>query len=119
MNYKQVGLARLAGFFIGVATLSLLLRIFYSGHLLQDDGLWFTAAEELLRGKAPYSEIYSEKRPLFLLHTRLCPKVFGAHITTIRLFTVFYSDLAAFMKSYRAVGATGHFLVYRLKEEGN
>src|SRR5436189_5571058 len=71
---------------IGVATFAL--RIFYAGHLYEDDGLWFTAAEELLRGKALYSGIYFDKPPLLpLLYAGLF-KIIGAHILTIRLFTI-------------------------------
>ncbi len=74
---------------IAVATFAL--RIFYAGHLYEDDGLWFTAAEELLRGKALYSGIYFDKPPLLpLLYAGLF-KIFGAHILTIRLFTIAYS----------------------------
>lgn len=74
---------------IGVA--GFVLRIFYAGHLYEDDGLWFTAAEELLRGKALYSCIYFDKPPaLPLLYAGLF-KIFGAHILTIRLFTIAYS----------------------------
>jgi 4-amino-4-deoxy-L-arabinose transferase-like glycosyltransferase len=74
---------------IAVATFAL--RIFYAGHLYEDDGLWFTAAEELLRGKALYSGIYFDKPPtLPLLYAGLF-KIFGAHILTIRLFTIAYS----------------------------
>ncbi|HVF91651.1 MAG TPA: glycosyltransferase family 39 protein, partial [Blastocatellia bacterium] len=77
--------------FIALTSISFLLRIFYAGHLYQDDGLWFTAAEEILRGKALYSEIYFDKPPgLPLLYASLF-KLFGAHIIVIRLFTVFYA----------------------------
>lgn len=74
---------------IAVATFAL--RIFYAGHLYEDDGLWFAAAEELLRGKTLYSGIYFDKPPgLPLLYAGLF-KIFGAHILTIRLFTIAYS----------------------------
>ena len=46
-----------------VAAVSFLLRIAYAGHLYEDDGLWFTVGEELLRGKALYREIYFDKPP--------------------------------------------------------
>ncbi len=77
--------------FIAVAATSFLLRIFYAGHLYQDDGLWFTAAEEILRGHALYREIYFDKPPAAALLYALLFKLFGAHILTIRLFTVLYS----------------------------
>jgi 4-amino-4-deoxy-L-arabinose transferase-like glycosyltransferase len=74
-----------------IAVAGFVLRIFYAGHLYEDDGLWFTAAEELLRGKALYSGIYFDKPPaLPLLYAGLF-KIFGAHILTIRLFTIAYS----------------------------
>src|SRR5437762_2241924 len=74
-----------------IAVAGFLLRIFYAGYLYEDDGLWFTAAEEILRGKALYSGIYFDKPPtLPLLYAGLF-KIFGAHILTIRLFTIAYS----------------------------
>ncbi|MEK6300640.1 MAG: glycosyltransferase family 39 protein [Acidobacteriota bacterium] len=91
MSDKQIERAKLIGFFAGVAALSLILRISYSGHLFQDDGLWFTAAEQILRGKALYSEIYFDKPPALPLVYAALFKLFGAHIIIIRLFTVCYS----------------------------
>lgn len=77
--------------FIGIAAVSFILRIFYAGDLYQDDGLWFTAAEEILRGKALYREMFFDKPPgLPLLYAGLF-KIFGAHIITIRLFTICYA----------------------------
>ncbi|MEK6286996.1 MAG: glycosyltransferase family 39 protein [Acidobacteriota bacterium] len=77
--------------FIGIAAVSFILRIFYAGDLYQDDGLWFTAAEEILRGKALYREMFFDKPPgLPLLYAGLF-KTFGAHIITIRLFTICYA----------------------------
>jgi 4-amino-4-deoxy-L-arabinose transferase-like glycosyltransferase len=74
---------------IAVATFAL--RIFYAGHLYEDDGLWFSAAEEMLRGKTLYTGIYFDKPPVLpLLYAGLF-KLFGAHILTIRLFTIAYS----------------------------
>ncbi|MFY9608142.1 MAG: glycosyltransferase family 39 protein [Blastocatellia bacterium] len=78
-------------FFIALAAVSFILRIWYAGNLSQDDGLWFTAAEEILRGKALYREIFFDKPPgLPLLYAALF-KIFGPHIMTIRLFTICYS----------------------------
>jgi 4-amino-4-deoxy-L-arabinose transferase-like glycosyltransferase len=78
-----------------IAVGTFVLRIFYAGHLYEDDGLWFTAAEEILRGKALYSGIYFDKPPaLPLLYAGLF-KVFGAHILTIRLFTIAYSIMVS------------------------
>ena len=78
-------------FFLALLILSFLLRIFYSGNLYEDDGLWFTAAEEIVRGKALYSEIYFDKPPALPLLYALLFKLFGAKIIVIRLFTIFYS----------------------------
>ncbi|HWC77703.1 MAG TPA: glycosyltransferase family 39 protein [Blastocatellia bacterium] len=74
-----------------LAVISFLLRIFYVGHLYQDDGLWFTAAGEIIRGKALYREIYFDKPPGLPLVYAALFKAFGAHILTIRLFTILYS----------------------------
>jgi 4-amino-4-deoxy-L-arabinose transferase-like glycosyltransferase len=82
--------------FVALAVVAFLLRIFYAGHLYQDDGLWFTAGEELLRGKALYREIYFDKPPVLPLLYALLFKFFGAHILTIRLFTIFYSVAVGF-----------------------
>ena len=69
---------------------SFVLRISYAGHLYEDDGLWFTAAEEILRGKSLYREIYFDKPPLLPLAYALLFKLFGAHVLVIRLFTILY-----------------------------
>src|SRR2546425_2365647 len=74
-----------------IAAVSLLLRIVYAGHLYEDDGLWFTAAEEIVRGKALYREIYFDKPPGLALTYALLFWIFGAHILTVRLFTIVYS----------------------------
>jgi hypothetical protein len=82
--------------FVALLLVALLLRIFYAGHLYQDDGLWFTAAEEILRGKALYREIYFDKPPGLPLLYALLFKLFGVHILTIRLFTILYSVATGF-----------------------
>ena len=74
-----------------IAAASFLLRIFYAKHLYQDDGLWFTAAEQILDGRALYREIYFDKPPALPLVYALLFKLFGAHLLVIRLFTLFYS----------------------------
>jgi len=83
--------AQITQIFLGIIAASFLLRIFYANHLYQDDGLWFTAAEQVLRGKALYREIYFDKPPALPLTYALLFKLFGAHILVIRLFTLFYS----------------------------
>lgn len=77
--------------FLAVAAVSFVLRIFYSGHLYEDDGLWFTAAEEITRGKALYREIYFDKPPGLALVYAFLFWIFGAHVLTIRLFTIVHS----------------------------
>ena len=77
--------------FLVVAVVSFVLRIFYSGHLYEDDGLWFTAAEEITRGKALYREIYFDKPPGLALVYAFLFWIFGAHVLTIRLFTIVHS----------------------------
>jgi len=74
-----------------IGALTFLLRIWHTGHLYQDDGLWFTAAEEILRGKVLYRDIFFDKPPgLPILYAGLF-SIFGAHILTIRVFTICYS----------------------------
>ena len=77
--------------FIAIFALSFILRIAYAGHLYEDDGLWFTAGEEILRGKALYGDIYFDKPPGLALVYAALFWIFGAHILTIRLFTILYS----------------------------
>lgn len=74
--------------FACIVVITFLLRIFYADHLYQDDGLWFTAAEEILRGKALYREIYFDKPPVIALVYAGLFKLFGASILTIRLFAI-------------------------------
>lgn len=83
--------------FAALAVVTFLLRIFYSGRLYEDDGLWFTAAEEILRGKALYREIYFDKPPAIVLVYAGLFKLFGTHILTIRLFTIIYSLAISFV----------------------
>ncbi len=78
-------------FFIALSAFSFILRIWYAGNLYQDDGLWFTAAEEMLRGKTLYREIYFDKPPGLPLVYAALFKIFGAHIIVVRLFTICYS----------------------------
>lgn len=77
--------------FVIIAAVSFVLRIAYAGHLYEDDGLWFTVGEEALRGKALYSQIYFDKPPLLAFVYAFLFWIFGAHILTIRLFTIAYS----------------------------
>jgi hypothetical protein len=77
--------------FLIIGAVSFILRIAYAGHLYEDDGLWFTVGEELGRGKALYREIYFDKPPGLPLVYAVLFWIFGAHILTIRLFTIAYS----------------------------
>ncbi|MFY9607764.1 MAG: glycosyltransferase family 39 protein [Blastocatellia bacterium] len=74
-----------------ILAVSFILRIAYAGHLYEDDGLWFTAGEEILRGKTLYREIYFDKPPGLPIIFAALFGVFGAHILTIRLFTILYT----------------------------
>lgn len=77
--------------FAAIAVISFLLRIFYTGHLYQDDGMWFTVGEELARGKVLYRDVYFDKPPALALVYAALFKLFGAHVLTIRLFTILYA----------------------------
>jgi 4-amino-4-deoxy-L-arabinose transferase-like glycosyltransferase len=77
--------------FLVVAAIAFILRIFYAGHLYEDDGFWFTAGEEIARGKSLYREIYFDKPPGLPLVYGLLFSLFGAHILVIRLFTIVYT----------------------------
>jgi 4-amino-4-deoxy-L-arabinose transferase-like glycosyltransferase len=91
LSRDLTGRAAAIKLFLALLFISLILRMPYIGHLFQDDGLWFTAGEEILRGRMLYSEIYFDKPPAIALLYAVLFKLFGAHIITIRLFTVFYS----------------------------
>jgi len=82
-------------YFAAIIAITFLLRIWYAGNLYQDDGLWFTAAEEIRRGKLLYREIFFDKPPALPLVYAALFKLFGAHILTIRLFTISYSILVS------------------------
>ncbi len=83
--------AKTLSFFAALLALTFILRLPYAGHLFHDDGLWFTAAEEMLRGKALYSEIYFDKPPVTALVYYALFWLFGAKIIVIRIFMIFYS----------------------------
>src|SRR4030095_947684 len=88
---KTAGRARILKYFVILASVSFLLRIFYSGHLYHDDGFWFTAGEEVLSGKALYREIYFDKPPILPLLYGCLFWIFGTHIIVIRIFTILYA----------------------------
>jgi hypothetical protein len=92
-NTDRITRATVLKVFAVIAVVSFILRIFYARHLYEDDGLWFTAGEEILRGKALYREIYFDKPPGLALVYALLFWIFGAHILTVRLFTIAYSLL--------------------------
>src|SRR5512140_3833179 len=64
------------------------LRIFYAGYVWADEGLWFTAANELLRGKSLYTEIWFDKPPALAWLYAALFHVFGASVLAVRLFTI-------------------------------
>ena len=72
-----------------------LLRIFYAGYVWADEGLWFTAAQELLRGKALYSEIWFDKPPAVAWLYAALFALAGPSLLAVRLFTIFYATLVA------------------------
>jgi uncharacterized membrane protein YbaN (DUF454 family) len=78
-----------------LVVVTVLLRIWYAGYLFEDDGLWFTAGQEVARGKALYSEVYFDKPPLLPLLYAALFKLFGPHLLTIRLFGIMYSLLTS------------------------
>jgi len=95
VEHQRITRATVLKLFVIIGAGAFVLRVFYAGHLYEDDGLWFTAAEEILRGKALYTGIYFDKPPVLpLLYAGLF-KVFGAHILTIRLFTIVYSIIVS------------------------
>ena len=87
----RISRATLLKLLVIVALVSFILRIAYAGHLYEDDGLWFTVGEEILRGKALYRDIYFDKPPGLPLVYAMLFWIFGAHVLTIRLFTIAYS----------------------------
>lgn len=93
----EISRASVLKYFAVLTAVTFLLRVFYAGHLYEDDGLWFAAAEELLRGKALYREIYFDKPPAIALLYAGLFKFFGAHIIVIRLFTILYSVAVSFV----------------------
>src|SRR5262245_63990625 len=90
-RHHQVTLATLLKVFAVVAVICFVLRIAYVAHLYEDDGLWFTAAEQIIRGKALYSDIYFDKPPGLALTYALLFRLLGPHVITIRLFTMAYA----------------------------
>jgi len=97
-NIRRYDTSYLA-YFAAIIAITFLLRIWYAGNLYQDDGLWFTAAEEILRGKALYGEVFFDKPPVLPFVYAALFKLFGAHILTIRLFTICYSILISSLLS--------------------
>ena len=88
---RRLTRATLLKLFALIAIVAFALRILYIGHLYEDDGLWFAAAEEIVRGKALYGEIYFDKPPGLPLLYALLFSLFGAHLIVIRLFTILYT----------------------------
>ncbi len=72
-----------------------LLRIFYAGYVWADEGLWFTAAQELLRGKTLYSEIWFDKPPAVAWTYAALFALAGPSLAAVRLFTILYATAIA------------------------
>lgn len=70
-----------------------LLRIFYADYVWADEGLWFTTANELLRGKSLYSQIWFDKPPALAWTYAALFRLFGPSILAVRLFTIVYATL--------------------------
>lgn len=68
-------------------------RIFYLSYVWADEGLWFTAAQEMLRGKALYTEIWFDKPPGLALVFAGLFAVDG--LAGVRLFTILYAFAVA------------------------
>lgn len=96
-NERRINRTSAVKWFAAILAVSFILRIAYAGHLYEDDGLWFTAGEEILRGKALYREIYFDKPPGLPLVYAALFGVFGAHILTIRLFTILYTVVVSWV----------------------
>lgn len=74
-----------------------LLRIFYSGFVWADEGLWFTAARELLRGRVLYTEIWFDKPPAVAWVYAALFAVAGPSLLAVRLFTMVYAAAVALL----------------------
>ncbi len=66
-------------------------RLPYTHFVWADEGLWFTAAQELLRGKALYSQIWFDKPPGVAWIYAALFKAFGPSLLAVRIFTVLYA----------------------------
>jgi hypothetical protein len=66
-------------------------RVFYFGFVWADEGLWFTVAQEMLRGKALYREIWFDKPPALALIFEGLFGFGGNPLLTVRWFTVLYA----------------------------
>ncbi|MEW6206812.1 MAG: glycosyltransferase family 39 protein [Acidobacteriota bacterium] len=84
-------------FFAALLALTFLLRLSYASYLFHDDGLRFTVAEEMLRGKALYREVYQDKPPVDALVYYSLFWLFSAKIIVVRLFMIFYSVAISFV----------------------
>ena len=69
----------------------LVTRVFYFGFVWADEGLWFTVAQEMLRGKSLYREIWFDKPPALALIFEGLFGIGGNPLITVRWFTVLYA----------------------------
>ncbi len=75
----------------------LVTRVFYFGFVWADEGLWFTVAQEMLRGKTLYREIWFDKPPAL---AAIFEGLFSLPINqllAVRWFTVLYAFAVALM----------------------
>ncbi len=71
--------------------LCFLLRVFYASLVWADEGLWFTAGQEILRGKILYREIWFDKPPALALVYVLLFAPGVAQLAVVRLATILYA----------------------------
>jgi hypothetical protein len=82
---------RRRSFFLLLFGTCLITRVFYFAYVWADEGLWFTVAQEMLRGKILYREIWFDKPPaLAVVFEALF--ALGSHpLLVVRFFTVIYA----------------------------
>ncbi len=84
-----------ARFLLAAFLLCALTRIFYFPFVWADEGLWFTAAQEMLRGKLLYRQIWFDKPPALALTFVSLFTVDG--LAAVRAFTILYAFAVALL----------------------
>ncbi len=82
---------RRSTFILLLLAICLVTRVFYFGFVWADEGLWFTVAQEMLRGKALYRQIWFDKPPALALIFEALFGVGGHPLLVVRWFTVLYA----------------------------